>query len=134
MVLRSRGTIGISLQDDLFQSLECRFAQSSGELVYKLAHSLCRQAYPNIRTVDYWMGGDASERYPQSRCVIASRNDRKFLKYNNDPVRTAVNHNKAAGFERRLELYLMENFKHAFDMERYDIQLCSTKCCLLKYI
>jgi len=33
-----------------------------------------------------------------------------------------VNHNKAAGFERRLELYLMENFKHAFDMERYDIQ------------
>jgi beta-mannosidase len=39
-----------------------------------------------------------------------------------------VNHNKAAGFERRLELYLMENFKHAFDMERYGIQFCSTKC------
>lgn len=36
--------------------------------------------------------------------------------------RTAVNHNKAAGFERRLELYLMENFKHAFDMERFGIQ------------
>ncbi|KAL5507967.1 hypothetical protein ACEPAH_5585 [Sanghuangporus vaninii] len=57
------------------------------------------EAYPNIRTVDYWLGGDRSERYPQSR--------------------TNCNHNKADGFERRLELYLMENFKHAFDMESY---------------
>ncbi|KAH9077149.1 beta-mannosidase [Lactarius deliciosus] len=57
------------------------------------------EAYPNIRTVDYWTGGDISERYPQSR--------------------TAANHNKAAGFERRLELYLVENFRHGFDMESY---------------
>jgi beta-mannosidase len=33
------------------------------------------------------------------------------------------NHNKADGFERRLELYLMENFRHAFDIERLVI-LC----------
>lgn len=57
------------------------------------------EGYPNIRTVDYWIGGDKSERYPQSR--------------------TNCNHNKADGFERRLELYLMENFKHAFDIESY---------------
>ncbi|RDX53645.1 glycoside hydrolase family 2 protein [Lentinus brumalis] len=57
------------------------------------------QGYPNIRTVDYWLGGDQSERYPQSR--------------------TNCNHNKADGFERRIELYLMENFKHAFDIESY---------------
>ncbi|KAL1937730.1 hypothetical protein VTO73DRAFT_12883 [Trametes versicolor] len=57
------------------------------------------EGYPNIRTVDYWLGGDESERYPQSR--------------------TMCNHNKADGFERRLELYLMENFKHAFDIESY---------------
>ncbi|KAF9226510.1 glycoside hydrolase family 2 protein [Gyrodon lividus] len=57
------------------------------------------QGYPNIRTVDHWLGGDQSERYPQSRV-------------NN-------NHNKADGFERRLELYLIENFIHAFDMESY---------------
>ncbi|KAG6817452.1 hypothetical protein H0H87_008620 [Tephrocybe sp. NHM501043] len=57
------------------------------------------QGYPNIRTVDYWLGGDKSERFPQSRI-------------NN-------NHNKADGFERRLELYLMENFKHSFEMENY---------------
>ncbi|KAG6900940.1 hypothetical protein C0993_004377 [Termitomyces sp. T159_Od127] len=73
------------------------------------------QGYPNIRTVDYWLGGDKSERFPQSR--------------------TNNNHNKADGFERRLEvwfkarvtgtfsnpsqLYLMENFKHSFEMESY---------------
>ncbi|QRV76379.1 beta-mannosidase [Ceratobasidium sp. AG-Ba] len=57
------------------------------------------EGYPNIRTVDYWLGGNEAERYPQSR--------------------TMNNHNKADGFERRLELYLVENFKHAFDIESY---------------
>ncbi|KAG8949952.1 hypothetical protein FRC00_007913, partial [Tulasnella sp. 408] len=57
------------------------------------------QGYPDIRTVDYWVGDNKAERYPQSR--------------------TMNNHNKADGFERRLELYLMENFKHAFDIESY---------------
>ncbi|KAM5540332.1 hypothetical protein V8D89_005790 [Ganoderma adspersum] len=57
------------------------------------------QGYPNIRTVDYWLGGDKAERHPQSR--------------------TNCNHNKADGFERRIELYLVENFKHAFDIESY---------------
>lgn len=28
-----------------------------------------RQGYPNIRTVDHWLQGDKSERYPQSRLV-----------------------------------------------------------------
>ncbi|KAJ7667976.1 glycoside hydrolase family 2 protein [Mycena polygramma] len=57
------------------------------------------QGFPNIRTVDYWLDGEKSERYPQSRI-------------NN-------NHNKADGFERRLELYLVENFQHSFEMEKY---------------
>ncbi|KAJ7068225.1 glycoside hydrolase family 2 protein [Mycena amicta] len=57
------------------------------------------EGFPNIRTVDYWLDGNTSERYPQSR--------------------TTANHNKADGFERRLELYLVENFKHSFDMESY---------------
>ncbi|KAN0097394.1 glycoside hydrolase family 2 protein [Tylopilus felleus] len=57
------------------------------------------EGYPNMRTVDHWLGGDRTERYPQSR--------------------VNSNHNKASGFERRLELYLVENFKHAFDMESY---------------
>ncbi|CUA77413.1 beta-mannosidase [Rhizoctonia solani] len=57
------------------------------------------EGFPNIRTVDYWLGGNKDERHPQSR--------------------TMNNHNKADGFERRLELYLVENFKHAFDIESY---------------
>ncbi|KAK0482107.1 glycoside hydrolase family 2 protein [Armillaria luteobubalina] len=57
------------------------------------------EGYPDLRTVDYWLGGDTSQRYPQSR--------------------VNSNHNKAAGFERRLELYLVENFKHSFEMESY---------------
>ncbi|KAJ7179206.1 beta-mannosidase [Mycena filopes] len=57
------------------------------------------EGYPNMRTVDYWLDGDKSERHPQSR--------------------TNNNHNKADGFERRLELYLVENFKHSFEMESY---------------
>jgi len=75
------------------------------------------EGYPDIRTVDYWVGDNKAERHPQSR--------------------TMNNHNKADGFERRLEvslhlftfwaeelsisilkLYLVENFKHAFDIER----------------
>lgn len=43
-----------------------------------------REGYPDRRTIDYWTGGDNSERFVQSR--------------------TTVNHNKAAGFERRLEV------------------------------
>lgn len=26
-----------------------------------------REGYPNIRTVDYWLGGNKAERHPQSR-------------------------------------------------------------------
>ncbi|CAA7259722.1 unnamed protein product [Cyclocybe aegerita] len=57
------------------------------------------QGYPNIRTVDYWLGGNKAERSPQSR--------------------SNTNHNKADGFERRIELYLVENFKHSFEIESY---------------
>ena len=89
------------------------------DLIRHVAHSFCRQAYPNIRTVDYWTDGDLSERYPQSRYVSVSLKAR--ISGIISCSSTTVNHNKAAGFERRLELYLIENFKHAFDMERFGI-------------
>lgn len=58
------------------------------------------QGYPDLRTVKEWFEpGDEDQMFPQSRI--------------------SVNHNKALGFERRLELYLMENFRHAFDMPSY---------------
>ncbi|WWC73873.1 uncharacterized protein I206_107845 [Kwoniella pini CBS 10737] len=56
------------------------------------------QGYPDLRTVNEW-SDDKSQLFPQSR--------------------VSVNHNKADGFERRLELYLMENFRHSFDMPGY---------------
>ncbi|KIK65310.1 glycoside hydrolase family 2 protein [Collybiopsis luxurians FD-317 M1] len=73
------------------------------------------QGFPNIRTVDYWLGGQASERFPQSRV-------------NNS-------HNKADGFERRLELYLVENFKHSFEMESYvyATQIMQAECLASAY-
>lgn len=44
-----------------------------------------REGFPDRRTVDYWVGDDKAERHPQSR--------------------TMNNHNKADGFERRLEVF-----------------------------
>lgn len=46
---------------------------------------------PDMRTVRYWLDGNSDQAYPQS-------------KWN-------CQHNKADGFERRLALYLVENFK-----------------------
>ncbi|KAF8138531.1 glycoside hydrolase family 2 protein, partial [Boletus edulis] len=57
------------------------------------------EGYPNIRTVDHWLDGDRAERYPQSR--YAGNNDHR------------------AESDTILILYLVENFKHAFDMESY---------------
>lgn len=50
----------------------------------KPVHSPFRQGFPNIRTVDYWLGGNTGERYPQSRTMEV--------------------HNKADGWQRRLEV------------------------------
>jgi beta-mannosidase len=62
------------------------------------------------------MGDNKTERYPQSRfgCLRCDLSITHQCFY-----RIMNNHNKADGFERRLELYLIENFKHAFDTERY---------------
>lgn len=57
------------------------------------------QGFPNARTVDYWLDGNTTERHPQSRIT--------------------KNHNKADGYERRIETYLIENFQHTYDMDDY---------------
>lgn len=49
-----------------------------------------REAFPNIRTVDYWLGDNKEERYPQSRTMEA--------------------HNKADGWQRRLEVCISSIF------------------------
>ncbi|KAM0746231.1 glycoside hydrolase [Meredithblackwellia eburnea MCA 4105] len=57
------------------------------------------QGFPSEKTVDFWLDGNQGERFPQSRMIGY--------------------HNKAAGFERRLELYLVENIRHSFDIPSY---------------
>lgn len=78
IMLRSEGNVWHGTQEPWhnWDKLSGRFVSEFG-----------MQGYPDIRTVDYWNGPDnAVERYPQSR--------------------TANNHNKADGFERRLEVCL----------------------------
>lgn len=38
-----------------------------------------REAYPDIRTVDYWVGDDKSQRFPQSRYVPDSLGIRPYF-------------------------------------------------------
>ena len=67
MELRSHGTTGTYSLAVLYPNLEC--IQKSS------ARSICptnlkkRQGFPDIRTVDYWLGGNKAERFPQSRSV-----------------------------------------------------------------
>ncbi|GAA5851349.1 hypothetical protein JCM9279_001113 [Rhodotorula babjevae] len=57
------------------------------------------EAAPDIRTIDYFLDGDVSQRYPQSHVMAA--------------------HNKADGFERRLALYITENIRAGTSLEDY---------------
>lgn len=63
---------------------------------------VCREfgmpSMPDIRTIDYWLDGDTTQRYPQSRLM--------------------QQHNKAGSHERRLAIYMNENFRFAEDLER----------------
>ena len=54
---------------------------------------------PDLRTIDYWLDGDEAQRYPQSRLM--------------------QQHNKAGSHERRLAIYMNENFRYAENLERY---------------
>lgn len=71
MVPRNPGTIGTYLRDVLCRNLECRHLIGTVHPTNVLLSG--REGYPNIRTVDHWLGGDRTERYPQSR--YAGNND-----------------------------------------------------------
>lgn len=63
--LKSRGTTGISSLVALFLNLACENKVFRMNPVLGLP--FIRQGYPNIRTVDHWIGGNKAERFPQSR-------------------------------------------------------------------
>ncbi|KZV98784.1 glycoside hydrolase family 2 protein, partial [Exidia glandulosa HHB12029] len=56
-------------------------------------------AFPDIRTVDYWLNGDTSQRYSQSK--------------------TNAQHNKAGAHERRFAILMNENFRLTNDFESH---------------
>lgn len=99
-----------------------------------------REGYPNIRTVDYWLGGDKSERYPQSRYALDFWNIGALFFLKKKSIRVCNNHNKADGFERRLEVssYVKASFPK-IRIEKFSFILWRTssmpliwrgRCCL----
>lgn len=75
------------------------------------------QGLPDIRTIDDWLDGDKSERFPQSK-TMANHNKGEKLKRSLGCIISLTRNMPAAdGYERRLELYLVENIRHGFNME-----------------
>ncbi|KAJ3030303.1 hypothetical protein HDV00_008983 [Rhizophlyctis rosea] len=58
------------------------------------------QGYTSLHTIDHWLAdAPTTERHPQS-CTMDL-------------------HNKADGFERRIALYMVENFRHSYELEDF---------------
>ena len=72
MELKNRGITGISYPVVSFPSLEC-WKLSYCQTCLLLNNTL-RQGFPNLKTIDYWLGGNNTERFPQSRSVPILKN------------------------------------------------------------
>jgi len=92
--------------------------QDFDKLIGRFVSEFGMEAFPNIKTIDYFLplGKDDPDRFPQSSTVDF--------------------HNKAAGHERRIALYLVENFRYAPDpIEQfiYATQLMQAECLASAY-
>lgn len=92
--------------------------QNFDKLVGRFVSEFGMEAFPNIKTIDAYLpqGKDDPDRYPQSSTVDF--------------------HNKADGHERRIALYLVENFRYAPDpIEQfiYCTQLMQGECLASAY-
>lgn len=92
--------------------------QNFDKLVGRFVSEFGMEAFPNIKTIDGYLpkGKDDPDRYPQSSTVDF--------------------HNKADGHERRIALYLVENFRYAPDpLEQfiYSTQLMQAECLASAY-
>lgn len=92
--------------------------QNFDKLVGRFVSEFGMEAFPSVKTIDAYLpqGKDDPERYPQSSTVDF--------------------HNKAAGHERRLALYLVENMRYAPDpLEQfvYSTQLMQAECLASAY-
>jgi beta-mannosidase len=92
--------------------------QDFDKLVGRFVSEFGMEAFPSVKTIDGYLplGKDDPDRYPQSSTVDF--------------------HNKAAGHERRIALYLVENFRYAPDpLEHfvYCTQLMQAECLASAY-
>ncbi|KAG9241152.1 glycoside hydrolase superfamily [Calycina marina] len=92
--------------------------QDFDKLLGRFVSEFGMEAFPNIKTIDYFLplGKDDPERYPQSSTIDF--------------------HNKAAGHERRIALYLVENFRYApepIEQFIYATQLMQAECLASAY-
>lgn len=92
--------------------------QNFDKLVGRFVSEFGMEAFPNIKTIDAYLpkGKDDPDRFPQSSTVDF--------------------HNKADGHERRIALYLVENFRYAPDpLEQfiYCTQLMQGECLASAY-
>lgn len=72
-------------------------------------------AFPDIRTIDYWLDGDTTQRYAQSQLM--------------------AQHCRAGGFERRFAIVMGENVRWSSDLEThiYNTQLVQSEALGLAY-
>ncbi|KAH8682052.1 glycoside hydrolase superfamily [Xylariales sp. PMI_506] len=92
--------------------------QNFDKLVGRFVSEFGMEAFPSVKTIDAYLplGKDDPDRYPQSSTVDF--------------------HNKAAGHERRIALYLVENMRYAPDpLEQfvYCTQLMQAECLASAY-
>ena len=92
--------------------------QNFDKLVGRFVSEFGMEAFPNIKTVDAFLplGKDDPDRFAQSSTVDF--------------------HNKADGHERRIALYLVENFRYApdpFEQFIYSTQLMQAECLASAY-
>lgn len=110
-------TVGDIHQWNVWHGTQERY-QNFDKLVGRFVSEFGMEAFPSVKTIDAFLplGKDDPDRYPQSSTVDF--------------------HNKADGHERRIALYLVENFRYAPDpLEQfvYCTQLMQGECLASAY-
>ncbi|BGP13956.1 hypothetical protein JCM10213v2_001894 [Rhodosporidiobolus nylandii] len=86
--------------------------QNYGELGGRFVSEFGMEGAPSIRTLDYLLDGDLSERFPQSRTL-------SFHNKGESPPTLLDFPFSPDGFERRLACYLIENIRFGSSLEDY---------------
>jgi beta-mannosidase len=116
-VRTSDPTVGDIHQWNVWHGTQEKY-QDFDKLVGRFVSEFGMEAFPSIKTIDSFLphGKDDPDRYPQSATIDF--------------------HNKAAGHERRIALYLVENFRYApepIEQFVYCTQLMQAECLASAY-